>query len=332
MPGPDLSEEHVLLSTIVRQGRMLRNLCYVGSYDAASKMAECCVHPAEVGYTSATRVYRVADLGINLGPAHHGLLAGLWHARVLQRAGVQFANVGNEIIAQTPFFRVPVENEDELFILREVVADGIYNLIPSAPGAVVLDIGMNVGFTSLQFAAQPRVAAVWAYEPVAATYDRALGNLERNPELAVKIKAHNYGLCDTAGEMTFHYSPGWRGVAGVDGPSAEFRRTHRIEDLSRVTVTVRSASDVVSELRSEHPAAELIVKTDCEGCEYRIVAAMQREGLLHQVDVFLIEWHKHGPTELVQALAGEGFVVLSSTTGQSTGMIYACRRTESAAS
>ena len=316
----------MLLSSIVRQGRVFRNLCYVGDYEAASRMAECRIHPAEVGYRREQRAYWVAELGISLGPVHHGLLAALWQARALKRAGVQFANAGSDIIAQAPSFTVAVENEEELFILREVVANGVYNLHPGAAGAVVLDIGMNVGFASLQFAAHSQVAAVWAYEPVPATYGRALRNLDRNPDLSAKISPHNCGLSDAGGEMTFDYSPHWRGAAGVNGLTPEFRHYHRSDGVSRVTVKVRSASEVVRELRAEHPGAELIVKMDCEGCEYRIIACLQREELLRQVHVFLIEWHKYGPAELVHALAGAGFDVLSLTPGEETGMIYASRR------
>lgn len=304
----------------------MRNLCYVGNYGAAKKIAECRLNPAAVVYDSRTRSYWVADLRVKLDPAHHALLSGVGHALALKRAGVRFANSGGEVIAQTPMFRVAVENEDEVFILREVVANGAYNLTPSAPGAVVLDIGMNAGFAALQFASQPRVAAVWAYEPVAASYGRAIANFGRNPELALKIKPHNYGLNDRDGEMRFDYAPDWKGVAGVNGISPEFQHHHRIEQVSRVSVMMRNVGDVIRRMRVAYPSAELIVKSDCEGCEYRIVAALQREGLLPEIYVFLIEWHERGPAELLRTLAGAGFGTLCSTPAEQTGMIYAWRQ------
>jgi FkbM family methyltransferase len=318
----------MLLSTIVKHGRTLRNLCYVREYQAAATMAEWRLTPTAVVYSRETRSYWVPELEINLGPAHHGLLAALWQALALKRAGVRFSNSGSEIIAHASGFNVAVENEEELFILREVVANGAYNVVPSAPGAVVLDIGMNVGYASLQFAAQPWVAAVWSYEPVPATYARALRNLERNPQLAARIEPHNYGLTDAGGQMTFDYSPRWRGAAGVQGLSAEFRSYHGVkeDDVSRVTIEVRSASETVREVRRAFPAAEVIVKLDSEGCEYPIIADLQRTGLLRHVDVFLIEWHKRGAGELLEALAAGGFCALSLTPQESTGMIYACRR------
>lgn len=320
-----------LLSTIARQGRLWRNLCYVRNYRAARQMAEYRLTPAAVAYRRDTRSYWVPELGINVGPAHYPLLAALWQARALKRAGVRFANEAGEIIAHTPSFAVAVENEDELYILREVVANGVYNVMPGTPGAVVLDIGMNVGYASLQFAAQPWVAAVWAYEPVPATYRRALRNLERNPQLAARIKPHNYGLAGHKGNMTFDFSPHWRGAAGVQGMSPEFRSYNgvRESDVSQVTVEVRSAADVVSELKAAYPTAGVIAKLDCEGCEYQIITHLHKAGLLPQLDVFLIEWHQSGAAELLEVLAAAGFFTLSFTPQESTGMIYACRRTGS---
>lgn len=319
--------EH-LLSTIARQGRLWRNLCYVRNYRAASQMAKYRLNPSTVAYRRDTRSYWVPELGIDVGPAHHPLLAALWQASALKRAGVRFSNEAGEIIAHTPSFAAAVENEDELYILREVVANGVYNLVPGTPGAVVLDIGMNVGYASLQFAAQPWVAAVWAYEPVPSTYSRALRNLNRNPQLAARIKPHNYGLADHDTDMTFDFSPRWRGAVGVQGMSREFRNYHGVKerDLSPVTVHVRGAAEVVSELRAAFPLAEVMVKLDCEGCEYRIVTALHKAGLLPQLDVLVIEWHQCGAAELLQLLAAAGFFTLSLTPQESTGMIYACRR------
>jgi len=291
-------------------------------------MAEYRLSPAAVAYRRDTRSYWVPELGIVVGPAHHPLLAALWQARALKRAGVRFSNQAGEIIAHTPSFAAAFENKDELYILKEVVANGVYNVVPGTPGAVVLDIGMNVGYASLQFAAQPWVAAVWAYEPVPSTYRRALRNLNRNPQLAARIKPHNYGLADHNANMTFDFSPHWRGAAGVKGMSPEFRDYHGVKehDFRPVTVQVRSAAEVVSELRAAFPLAEVIVKLDCEGCEYRIINDLQKAGLLPQLEVFLIEWHQCGADELLQVLAAAGFFTLSLTPQESTGMIYACRR------
>ena len=110
--------------------------------------------------------------------------------------------------------------------------------------------------------------------------------------------------------------------------SPEFRSYHGVKehDLRPVAVQVRSAAEGVSELKAAFPLAEVIVKLDCEGCEYRIINDLQKAGLLPQLEVFLIEWHQCGADELLQVLAAAGFFTLSLTPQESTGMIYACRR------
>ena len=322
------ARKSMTLSRLALHARTLRNLCYVREYQAASRMAELRIDPTAVVYERGTRAYWIPELAITLTPSHHVLLAALWQALVLKRAGAHFSNEGNEIIVHTPCFSVEVENEDELFILREVVANGVYNVLPGTPGAVVLDIGMNTGFASLHFAAQPWVAEVWGYEPVPETYERAVRNLKRNPKLAEKIKAHNYGLSDTDGQMTCEYSSAWRGAAGLHGLLPEFRRNHRIAEaeIKQVSVKVQRVGTVLRQLQEAWPEAHVIVKLDCEGSEYPIIASLHSAGLLRQIDAFLIEWHQRGATELVETLSAEDFFVLSLTPQESTGMIYACRR------
>jgi FkbM family methyltransferase len=300
----------------------------VRDYRAASTMTVLGLDRHAFVYDRSTRTYWIRELDLCLPPAHHHLLPGLWDAVELKRAGVSFANCGNEIIAHTGAFSVAVHTQEELFILMEIIANGVYNMV-SSEGAVVLDVGMNVGFASLYFAAQPWVRAVWSYEPVADTYARALRNLERNPTLAAKIRPHNYGLSDGAGEMTFDFCTQWRGAVGVYGLSPDFRRSHGVtaDDISRITVQVQSVSDTVRELRAAYPEAEVIMKVDCEGAEYTILAELRCAGLLRDIDAFLIEWHERGFRELEQVLVSAGFFVLSFTPrATTTGMVYAYKR------
>lgn len=314
----------MLLSTLLKKARTLRNLYYVRDYRAASTMTVLGLDRHAVHYDRTSHTYWIRELDLRLAPTHHLLLPGLRDALELTRAGVSFTNCGNEILAHTGAFSVVVDTEEELFILMEIIAKGVYNVISSVEGAVVLDVGMNVGMASLYFAAQPWVRGVWSYEPVPDTYARALRNFERNPALAAKITPRNYGLSGMAEEVTFDFCPQWRGSVGVHGLSPEMRRGIRAADIRPITVEVRSACDAVRELRSADPSAELIMKLDCEGAEYAILEALQGAGLLRYIDAFLVEWHTRGPRQLEQLLASAGFFVLSlNPHATGTGMLYA---------
>jgi len=298
----------------------------VRDYRAARTITELRLNRHACVYDRATATYWIRELDLYLAPAHHDLLGELWRAVTLKQAGVTFTNCGGDIVADTGAFSVGVHTAEEVFLLYEIIADGVYNVASGRPGSIVLDIGMNVGFASLYFAALPWVEAVWSYEPVLETYARALRNLGRNPGLAAKIIPHNFGLSDAAGKVTFDYCSQWAAAVGVSGLTPEFRRTHEIaeSDISKVSVDVQNVCSVIRDVRAGYPGAQVIVKSDCEGAEYAIIAALRSAGLLRQVDAFLIEWHQHGPRELEETLTGAGFFVVSlMPRAAATGMLYA---------
>jgi len=318
-------------SPILTKARTLRNLYHVGDYGAARAMTEAGLNQHQCLYDRGTDTYWVRELDLYLAPAHHNLLRQLGQALALKEAGATFTNSGADIVADTGAFSVAVDTAEGLFLLHEIIAGGVYNVVSGQQGWVVLDIGMNVGFASLYFAAQPWIEEVWAYEPVPETYTRAQRNLERNPALAAKITAHNFGLSDAAGKLTFDYCSQWAAAVGISGLNAEFRRSHEIadSDIRRVTVDVQDVCTVMRDARAGYPHAPLIVKIDCEGAEYAIMAALDSAGLLRQAEAFLIEWHQRGPRELEQTLTNAGFFVVSLTPrAPETGMLYAHRGTE----
>jgi len=123
-------------------------------------MAELRLDRHACPYNRATGTYWIRELDLHLAPAHHNLLSELWLAVALKGAGVTFRNCGSGIVADTGAFSVVVDTPEELFLLHEIIAGGVYNVVSGRQGGVVLDIGMNVGFASLYFAAQPWVEAV----------------------------------------------------------------------------------------------------------------------------------------------------------------------------
>jgi hypothetical protein len=91
-----------------------------------------------------------------------------------------------------------------------------------------------------------------------------------------------------------------KGIVGVDGPLFQFpgvsTRTER--------VTLHAAGEVLRGIRARHPGCAVIAKVDCEGAEYDILAALERDGLLADVSAWMIEWHFKGP-EVLQAMLGK---------------------------
>ena len=96
---------------------------------------------------------KLETLGITLSPKYHGfMLEGFHHAKSLHQMGALFQigqdhNVQLEILG----LKVSVHSKQELFILREIYSENCYNYIFQSP-SIVVDIGFNVGFTSLFFA------------------------------------------------------------------------------------------------------------------------------------------------------------------------------------
>src|SRR5579872_7482824 len=103
------------------------------------------------------------------GPARNVLLAGFRRAVNLHARGVVFDTTGDSVLAKVGSYSVRVETTEELQILEEIFLDGIYNFELSGP-LLIVDIGMNTGYTALYFAAVHPHAVVCAFEPFAPTF------------------------------------------------------------------------------------------------------------------------------------------------------------------
>jgi FkbM family methyltransferase len=209
---------------------------------------------------------------------------------------------------------------EELFILEEVYVNGTYNFQSNHP-AVVVDIGMNVGFASLFFAQHQQVGAVYSFEPFEPTFRQALKNIALNPAWIEKIKPSNYGLGDREEVLTVDYNYENKGQVGVYGTS--LIRTE-INHSEKATIKLKVAATEVKKIIDQHSGQRFILKLDCEGAEYAILRNLASENLLNFFDLIFIEWHEKGPDELLTILKNKNFSAFyQQASAKKVGMIYA---------
>jgi len=88
-------------------------------------------------------------------------------------------------------------------------------------------------------------------------------------------------------------------------------------------------TEVIPEARSKN--LDLVVKMDCEGSEFAICERLDEAGLLNQIRVFMIEWHKWWSEktqhDIISRLIRCGFDALDHTNPENphAGMLYAIR-------
>ena len=169
---------------------------------------------------------------------------------------------------------------------------------------------MNAGVASLALAKNPQVEAVFSFEPFAVPFRRAGDNFRRNPGLAAKIRAENFGLADRNQELTVRSDPAATigvSIRGVQGGSPE-------------RIRIRDAASELGPILKD--AAEhglgVVMKMDCEGSEFAIFESLARGKLFDKIDAFMIEWHKWWSAEKTQAdliapLREAGFFVFDRT-------------------
>ena len=135
-----------------------------------------------------------------------------------------------------------VNTREEAFILKELLKDNDYDFTISND-VVVVDIGMNVGFTSLFFSKKENVKKIYSFEPVLETYEFALKNLELNPKIASKISAYNFGLGSNNYETEFIFSTEYKGSVGIRGLKSWNIRN--ATDRTMVKVQIKDATEVL---------------------------------------------------------------------------------------
>ena len=216
-----------------------------------------------------------------------------------------------------------IENGEEIYIFNEVFNNGCYNLI-SNKESVIIDIGMNVGISSLFFANNSNIKKIYGFEPFSITYNQAINNFNLNPTLKSKIIHNNIGLGIKDEVLSVKYYPDWKGSMSIY-EIPEYAKEHIEKSEQQIEkIQIKNVINELTPIINEHKKENLIMKVDCEGSEYDIFDQIDKSNLFCNVNAIMMEWHLKGPNPIAKILIKNNFSVLSlNLNSKSTGIIYA---------
>ena len=216
--------------------------------------------------------------------------------------------------------KIYVETLEEFNILNEVFVKKDYNFL-SNKKSILIDIGANIGISSLFFSKQDYIKEIYAYEPIEVTYKQAQYNFLLNKGLNKVKTFKNVGLGDSNREELFLFNKKNKGNTGIRGKLSPSNAENN--NLDKVKVQICDASEELNSIIEKLNGEKVIVKMDCEGAEYEIIENLQNSGVLTKIDTILLEWHDKGSNNLEKHLLDSGFQCLSLNLGPISGMIYA---------
>lgn len=225
---------------------------------------------------------------------------------------------GARFIANTPWHQIELNGlrfniytPQSIRALSEVFLLRVYEVfLPDKP--VVIDIGMNVGTTSLFFA-KTLECPVYGYEPFEDTFKKATANIRLNPNHSHEIFPFQYGVGSRKRKEDFIFCPEAAGDCGIVPIPEGYRQGRR---SWTETVEIISAAEVVDFVLKKEASRNIVLKIDCEGMEYEIIECLAEAGLLSKIWATIIEWHRRGnlgdPAQLQSILTNNGFVVFGN--------------------
>jgi len=219
-----------------------------------------------------------------------------------------------------------ISNADIIWLIWSLYIDGEYNLKEfQTENYTVIDVGMNVALASLYFASFNNINKVYGFEPLPVNYELAKSNLVLNSSLSEVIIPNNFGLAAKESILEIDYFAG--GDLGFS--TTDFVREKKIQiggkGKKTTTITLKSVGEEFWKILDKNPGSNLLVKLDCEGAEYEILEALDKENLLRYVRLIFIEWHYKGAEPLITLLKNNNFIILTSITHSNnyTGIIKA---------
>lgn len=156
------------------------------------------------------------------------------------------------------------EQEDFDFLVRQL-----------QPGAVVFDVGANVGIFSLSLLREHAdIGKIYAFEPLPGTFSQMKRNLALNPQEGKIVPVH-LGVSDVAGECEF-FLPGADEAASMRANQDEFYQQESVggrytghKKMERHVCPVTTLDEYVMERQIERVD---LVKCDVEGNERNVLS------------------------------------------------------------
>lgn len=216
-----------------------------------------------------------------------------------------------------------VESNEEFHILNEIFVRNDYDFISSSK-AIVIDIGANIGITSLFFSRFDYVDKIYAFEPVKDTFEQAQYNLSLNAKIHKVECIKNIGLGKNSRKELFLFDKYCKGNTGLRGKSSPSYSNN--DNALEREVQIEEAALEINEIIKATKDRKIIVKMDCEGGEYEIVENLYKSEIINQIDVLLLEWHDNGSQVIEEMLINSGFDFFSRSYDSISGMIYAYKK------
>ncbi len=169
-------------------------------------------------------------------------------------------------------------------IAREVFTDTVYlkHGLRYPPGAVIIDVGANIGLFSLFAHLHCEAPTIYAFEPIPPTFALLRENVESHE---IPAKLFRCGLSDQPGTATFTFYPMMSGLssrfADVEADREEARAMfhHYLEPASRTALDEQQLEGLLTE-RYRHVEFE---------CELRTLSEVMREQGIERVDLLKID-------------------------------------------
>ena len=182
----------------------------------------------------------------------------------------------------------------DFYMLREIFTYGFYDFfLPEDEAFIFVDVGMNIGLSSLCILNRFKNAKSYSYEPSKSTFEKSKANFLLNPHLKERAKLFQWGLGNKERSEKIYFTQS-------GSPSASIYHNFQSEDdlestkLQSEQILIKQSSTIIQNILDAENPPKLILKLDCEGAEYEILQDLSQHRLLGHIDALLLEWHEFG--------------------------------------